>query len=267
MSSRLWPLASNPSSRDTGKRRSRMQGFPVQTSGRVVIRAKVMATGVVYPETRRVTRGAHRPPRENVLAPAGRRAYPACAPLMRPSPTARLPRIVTRRVASCHQDRNHALSSPPVMPHHSVLPRHAEPFDLPHVASPRVSTTPASQAGRRRFDSGRPLQRRRGAAEYLQPRVSFDAAHVRTYTPNFAHATHGIRCRRTRWAAPSSWDIRFESGRRRLDCRLVDDGAWCRDFAARTLFRSLSLRLSWARASAGQSGSFKERPASARPNR
>jgi hypothetical protein len=38
MSSRLWPLASNPSRRDTGNRRSRMQGFPVQTSGRVVIR-------------------------------------------------------------------------------------------------------------------------------------------------------------------------------------------------------------------------------------
>ncbi len=57
---------------------------------------------------------------------------------------------------------------------------------------------PASQAGRRRFESGRPLQRRRGVAAHLQPRVRVEAAGVRAFTASFVYASHGIRCRCSR---------------------------------------------------------------------
>src|SRR4029453_17123095 len=57
---------------------------------------------------------------------------------------------------------------------------------------------PASQAGRRRFDSGRPLQRRRGVAGRLQPRVRVDAALVRAFTLSFVRACQGIPCRLSR---------------------------------------------------------------------
>src|SRR5262249_21159541 len=60
MSSRLWQWASNPSRRETEKRRSRMQGFSVQTSGRVVIRVKIMATSPVYLEAGAVDSWVHR---------------------------------------------------------------------------------------------------------------------------------------------------------------------------------------------------------------
>ena len=58
--------------------------------------------------------------------------------------------------------------------------------------------------------------RRRGVAGHLQPRVRVGAAFVRAFTPNFAHASHGIPCR---WARlGSSRDLatsRLEAGRHR----------------------------------------------------
>src|SRR5262249_24975830 len=65
---------------------------------------------------------------------------------------------------------------------------------------------PASQAGRRRFDSGRPLHRRPGGAGPLQPRVRVAAAFVPAFTQSLVLAIRGIRCRWTHWG--SSLDLR-----------------------------------------------------------
>ena len=43
---------------------------------------------------------------------------------------------------------------------HDGAPCHAEPLDSSHMASRHSAAQPASQAGRRRFDSGRPLHPR-----------------------------------------------------------------------------------------------------------
>jgi hypothetical protein len=65
-------------------------------------------------------------------------------------------------------------------------PRHGEGFDFPHCASRRAIIEPASQAGRRRFDSGRPLQLVSG---YARPRSSMRVPDSRTDTPRRAFGT------------------------------------------------------------------------------
>jgi hypothetical protein len=97
-------------------------------------------------------------------------------------------------------------------------PRHGEPLDFPHGASQRAIIESASQAGRRRFDSGRPLQRRRGVAGHLQPRVRVDAAFVRACTLGIVHASREIRCRRNSLGSSlSRATSRLEAGRQRLE--------------------------------------------------
>ena len=67
------------------------------------------------------------------------------------------------------------------MTRHTVLPRQREPFDFPHGPSQGAITDPASQAGRRRFDSGRPLQCASGVTAHAEPPVRLPAFQTDTH--------------------------------------------------------------------------------------
>jgi hypothetical protein len=89
------------------------------------------------------------------------------------------------------------------MPRHTALPRQWEPFDFPHGASRRNITKPASQAGRRRFDSGRPLQWPSGVtARAVAPDATARLPDWQSAVPDRLETyTHHVQ-----YSAGSSWD-------------------------------------------------------------